>query len=104
MEDDDEEVVYSHEDGLAIKANVMSREHNRILVDLGSSVDILSKSTLNEMKIADLRLEPINALLKGFRGWKPMPIRVVELLITIEAKPFEKNDDVGLCGGGGEKP
>lgn len=65
--DDDEEVIlYPHEDALLIRANVTSREFNRILVDRGSSADILFKSTLEEMRIADLKLRHTNTYLKGF--------------------------------------
>ena len=65
--DDDEEcVLYPHEDALMIKAMVAGKEFRRILVDTGSSVDILFKSTLDEMGIANLKLERTNTSLKGF--------------------------------------
>ena len=51
-----------------IKAMVAGKEFRRILVDTGSSVDILFKSALNDMGIADLKLERMNTSLKGFEG------------------------------------
>lgn len=42
-DDDEEGILYPHKDALVIKANVARREFNRILVDTGSSVDILFK-------------------------------------------------------------
>lgn len=50
-----------------IKANVMSRESNKILIDSGSSVEIFFKSTMDEIRIIDLKLEHINTSLKVFR-------------------------------------
>lgn len=48
-EDDKEEILNLHEDAVMIKANVTSKEFNRILMALGNSMDILFKSTLYEM-------------------------------------------------------
>ena len=48
------------------------------------------KSTLEEMGIADLRLEHTNTSLKGFGGGKLIPLGVVELPITIGSSPSEK--------------
>ena len=64
-DDDEEGILYPHKDALVIRANVACKEFNRILVDGGSSVDILFKSTLEEMGIADLKLEHTNTSLKG---------------------------------------
>ena len=51
-----------------IKAMVAGTELRRILVDTGSSVDILFKSALDEMEISDLKMERTNTSLKGFGG------------------------------------
>ncbi|XP_024043085.1 uncharacterized protein LOC112099830 [Citrus clementina] len=66
--DDEEGVIYPHEDALVIKATVAGKGFQRILVYTGSSVDILFKSTLDEMGIVYLKLERTNTSLKGFRG------------------------------------
>lgn len=67
-DDDEDGVLYPHEDTLVIKASVEDKEFQRILVDTSGLVDILFKSTLNEMGIADLKLERTNTSLKGFGG------------------------------------
>lgn len=89
-EDDKEEILNLHEDAVMIKANVTSKEFNRILMALGSSMDILFKSTLYEMKIVNLRIKHTNISLKEFGGGKLMPLRVMELPVTIGLRPFEK--------------
>ncbi|XP_052289963.1 uncharacterized protein LOC127899864 [Citrus sinensis] len=82
--DDDEEcVLYPHEDTLVIKATVAGKEFQQILVDTGSSVDILFKSTLDEMGIADLKLERTNTPLKGFGEERLTPMGIIKLSITV---------------------
>lgn len=90
MDDGEEGVLYPHEDALVIKASITSKEFNRILVDSGSSVDILFNLILDEMGITYVRLEHTSTSLKGFRGGKLTPLGVVELPMTIGARPFEK--------------
>lgn len=73
--DDDEEcVLYPHEDALVIKASVAGKEFQRILMDTGSSVDILFKSTMDKMKITDLKLEHTTTSLKRFGGGRLTPM------------------------------
>ena len=86
----EEMILYPHEDALVIKVTVASKKFDRVLVDTGSSVDVLFKSTLEEMGIVDLRLEHTNTSLKGFGEGKPVPLGVVELPVTIGSSPTEK--------------
>ncbi|XP_024036977.1 uncharacterized protein LOC112096961 [Citrus clementina] len=89
-DEDEEWILYPHEDALVIKATIASKKFDRILVDTGSSVDVLFKSTLEEMGIADRKLEYTNTSLKGFGGGKLVPLGVVELPITIGGPPTER--------------
>ena len=89
-DDDEEGVLYPHEDALVIKATVTGKEFQWILLDTGSLVDILFKSTLDEMRIADLKLERMITSLKGFGGGSLTPMGIIELPITIGSKSFEK--------------
>ncbi|KAH9653209.1 hypothetical protein KPL70_027331 [Citrus sinensis] len=88
--DDEEGILYLHEDALVIKAMVAAIELRRILVDTGSSVDILFKSALDDMGISDLKLERTNTSLKGFGGGRLTPMGINELPITVGSKPFER--------------
>ncbi|XP_024035603.1 uncharacterized protein LOC112096410 [Citrus clementina] len=89
-DEDEEGILYPHEDALVIKATVASKKFDWILIDTGSSVDVLFKSTLEEMGIADRKLEHTNTSLKGFGGGKLVPLGVVELPITIGSSPTER--------------
>ena len=98
--DEDEEIIlYPHEDALVIKVIAASKKFDRVLVDMGSSVDFLFKSTLEEIGIADLRLEHTSTFLKGFGGRRLVPLGVVELPITIGSSSTEKDHNTGFCGG-----
>lgn len=59
-------------------------------MDTGSSVDVLFKSTMDEIGITCLKLENTSTSLKGFSGGKLTPLGVVELPITISISPFQK--------------
>lgn len=85
---DDEGVLYRHEDALVTSAVVMRKMFVWILVDTGSSVDVLFKSTLDEMGIMDLKLEITSKSLKGFGGERLTPLGLVELPITIGSTSF----------------
>ena len=89
-DEDEEEILYPHEDALVIKVTAVSKKFDRILVDTGSSVNVLFKSTLEEMGIKDLRLEHTNTSLKGFGRGKLVLLGVVELPVTIGSSPIEK--------------
>ncbi|XP_052291856.1 uncharacterized protein LOC127900699 [Citrus sinensis] len=89
-DEDEEGILYPHEDALVIKVTAASKKFDQVLVDTRSLVDILFKSTLEEMRIADLRLEHTNTSLKGFGGGRLVPLGVVELSITISSPPTER--------------
>ena len=89
-DEDEEEILYPHEDALVIKATAVAKGFDWILIDTGSSVDVLFKSTLEEMGIINLRLEHTNTSLKGFGGGKLVTLGVVELPITIGSSQTEK--------------
>lgn len=89
-DDDEEWVLYLHEDALVISAIMASKKFDQILVDSGSSVDVLFKSTLDEIGITGLRLENINTSLKGFDGRRLTALSMVKLFVTIDSTPFQK--------------
>ena len=73
-DEDEEGILYPHEDALVIKATAASKKFDRSLVDTGSSVDVVFKSTLEKIGIVDLRLEHTNTSLKGFGEGKLAPL------------------------------
>lgn len=90
-EEDEEDILHCHEDTLVIKANITKRELKRILVYSRNSMDIFFKSTLNEIRIINVKLEHINTSLNGFDGGMLTPLGVIDLSIIISTRPFDKN-------------
>lgn len=86
-DEDGEGVLYLHKDAFVIKATVVSKKFDRILVDLGSLVDVIFKSTFDKMRIVNMRLEHTKTSLKGFSGGRT-PFGMVELPIIIGSVPF----------------
>lgn len=89
-DDDEEGILYPHKNALVISVDVVSKRFDGILVDTRSSVDVMFKSTLDNVGIAGLSLESTNTSLKGFRGGRLTPLGVVELPVTIGISPFQK--------------
>ena len=60
---------------------------HRVLVDNGSSADILYYLAFQQVKIDKEQLVPINAPLVGFGGTRVFPISAVTLSVTVGDSP-----------------
>ncbi|XP_073037441.1 uncharacterized protein [Primulina eburnea] len=72
--DDLRGIVAPHNDALVVTATVANYNVTRIFIDNGSSVNILFKSTLDQMKVEGFEFEPISTLY-GFAGWHRRLVR-----------------------------
>ncbi|GMN69677.1 hypothetical protein TIFTF001_038724 [Ficus carica] len=57
-----------HDDALVLTLNVLNCEVGRILVDNGSSTDVLFLSTLREMELSESNIKSSMTVLTGFNG------------------------------------
>lgn len=89
--------MYPHKDSLVISVDVASKRFNRILVDTRSSVDVMFKSTLDNVGIAGLRLESTNTSMKGFRG-EANPTWCGRVAYHNRYQHISENRDAGFCG------
>ena len=64
---------HPHDDPLVIRAVVANKTVHRVLVDNGSSVDIMFASAFDQMGIGRERMEPVSTYLQGFLGKKYYP-------------------------------
>ena len=62
---------------------------HKVLIDNGSSVDIIFASAFYKMGIRREKLEPVNAHLLGFSGEKVLPLGLVQLVLTLGDPPCQ---------------
>ena len=80
---------HPHDDPLVIRAIVANRTIHRVLVDNGSSSDIIFASSFDKMDIGREKLEPISTHLRGFSGEKVLPLGSIQLVLTLGDPPCQ---------------
>ena len=80
---------HPYDDPLVIKAIVANKTIHRVLVDNGSSVDIIFASAFDKMGIGREKLEPVNACLRGFSGERVLFLGSVQLVLTLGDPPCQ---------------
>ncbi|XP_042396711.1 uncharacterized protein LOC121986842 [Zingiber officinale] len=78
-----------HDDALIIKAIIANSRVARVLVDTGSSVNILFRTAFEEMQIDAVELQPVATSLYGFTGNEVKPIGQIKLAISLGTEPLE---------------
>ena len=76
-EEDVKRLHHSHDDALVVNIRVGDYNTHRVLVDNGSSADILYYPAFQQMMIDKEQLVPTNVPLIGFRGTRVYPIGTV---------------------------
>ena len=79
---------HPHDDPLVIKVVVANKTIHRVLVDNGSSTDIIFGSTFDKMGIRREKLEPVSTYLCGFSGERVLPLRSIQLVLTLGDPPM----------------
>ena len=80
---------HPHDDPLVIRGVVANKSVHRVLVDNGSSTDIIFASAFDKMGIGRERMEPINTHLRGFSGEKVLPLGSIQLVLTLGDPPCQ---------------
>ena len=57
-----------HYDALVLTLCINGFDVHRVLVDLGSAVDLLQLPAFNQMKLSSLMLNSVGQILSGFNG------------------------------------
>ena len=71
---------HPHDNPLVVHAVMANKKVHRVLVDNGSSADIIFVSTFDKMGIGMEKLEPVNTHLWGFSGEKVLPLGSIQLV------------------------
>ena len=85
---------HPHDDALIVSIQVGDYNTYRVLVDNGSSADILYYPAFQQMRIERERLIPTNAPHVGFRGTRVYPLGVVTLPMTVKDYPQQITKDI----------
>ena len=85
---------HPHDDPLVIKAVVANKTIHRVLVDNGSSADIIFASTFDKMGIEREKLDPVSNHLQGFSGEKMLPLGSIQLVLTLGDPPCQTTTTV----------
>ena len=80
---------HPHDDPLVVRAIVANTTVHRVLIDNGSSTDIIFASAFEKMSIRREKLEPINTHLQGFLGEKVLPLGSIQLVLTLGEAPCQ---------------
>ena len=80
---------HPHDDPLVIKAVVANKTIHRVLVDNGSSTDIIFASNFDKMGIESKKLDPVSTHLRGFSGEKVLPLGSIQLVLTLGDPPCQ---------------
>ena len=83
LEEDARRLHHPHNNALVVSIRVEDYNVHRVLVNNGSSADILYYPMFQQMGIDRARLIPTNASLVGFGGTKVFPLRAVTLSMTV---------------------
>ena len=82
-EEDARRLHHLHDDALVISIRVGDYNMHRVLVDNGSSADILYYPAFQQMRIDKERLISTNAPLVGFGGSRVFPLGTVTLPVMV---------------------
>ena len=93
-EEDARLLHHPHDDALIVSIRVGNYNTYRVLVDNGSSTDILYYPTFQQMRIERERLIQTNALLIGFGGRRVYPMGVVTLPVMVRDYHQQLTKDV----------
>ena len=80
---------HPHDDPLVVRAVMANKTVHRVLIDNGSSADIVFASAFDKVGIEREKLEPVNTHLRGFSREKVLPLGSIQLVLTLGDPPCQ---------------
>ena len=77
MDEEAKRIHHPHNDAIVITLLIADYTTRRVLVDNGSSVDILYYPAFQQMRLGRDQLRPMNSPLVGFGGMKVQPVGTI---------------------------
>ncbi|KAK0594156.1 hypothetical protein LWI29_035631 [Acer saccharum] len=84
-------------DAIVVGVRIAHRDVLRVMIDNGSSTDILSARVYDELRLDRKDLEPFHVPLKGFGGAEVRSLGTVKLPVRFVQHHIPANDPTGLC-------
>nr|XP_023903529.1 uncharacterized protein LOC112015361 [Quercus suber] len=95
-DEDAERVHHPHDDAIVVTLLIADYKTRRVLIDNGSSADILYYSAFQQMRLGRDLLRPTSSPLVGFGGMKVQPVGSVSLPVTVGAYPQQVTKEVNF--------
>ncbi|XP_073290567.1 uncharacterized protein [Primulina huaijiensis] len=80
-------IVAPHNDALVVTTTIANYDVARIFIDNGCSVNVLFKSTLDQMKVEGFEFESVSTPLYGFAGHAIPPLGQIVLPLSLGIDP-----------------
>ena len=93
-EEDVRRLHHPHDDALVVSIRIEDYNMHRVLIDNGSSADILYYPAFQQMGISRERLVPTNAPLGSFEGTRVLPLGAVTLSVMVGDYPQQITKNV----------
>jgi ribonuclease HI len=86
-EEDARKVFHPHDDALVVTLEIAGYSTRRVLIDNGSSADIIYLTAFQQMRIDKAQLRPIETPLVGFAGTSVYPLGIITLQLVAGTYP-----------------
>uniref|UniRef100_A0A2N9GHD1 Reverse transcriptase domain-containing protein n=1 Tax=Fagus sylvatica TaxID=28930 RepID=A0A2N9GHD1_FAGSY len=93
-EEDARKVFHPHDDALVVTLEIAGYSTRRVLIDNGSSADIIYLTAFQQMRIDKDQLRPIETPLVGFAGTSVYPLGIITLQLTVGTYPKQATKKV----------
>ena len=87
MDEDARRVHHPYDDAIVITLLIANYTTKRMLIDNGSSADILYYPTFQQIRLGIDQLRLVNVPLVGFGGMKVQLVGTITLLVMVRAYP-----------------
>ena len=87
---------HPYDDAIVITLVIANYTTRKVLIDNGSSVDILNYPAFYQMRINKELLRPVNVPLIGFGGMKVLPVGTISLLVVVGSYPWQINKEMNF--------
>ena len=85
---------HPQDDPLVIREIVANKTIHRVLIDNGSSADIIFSSIFDKMGIGKEKLEQVSTHMRGFSREKVLPLGSIQLVLTLGDPPCQATTTV----------